>query len=65
MKTQERKSLKERVTLRLLLSGGMLILLSCLHTCPLAAQTPVTDVGAGIQREALWTEEKGILSEIN
>lgn len=28
-------------------------------------QTPVTDVGAGIQREALWTEEKGILSKIN
>lgn len=29
------------------------------------AQTPVTDVGAGIQREALWTKEKGILSKIN
>ena len=29
------------------------------------AQTPVTDVGAGIQREALWEQEKGILSEIN
>jgi len=29
------------------------------------AQTPVTDVGAGIQREALWTEEEGILSKIN
>lgn len=29
------------------------------------AQTPVTDVGAGIQREALWTQEKGILSKIN
>ena len=28
------------------------------------AQTPVTDVGAGIQREALWTQEKGILSKI-
>ncbi len=28
-------------------------------------QTPVTDVGAGIQREALWTQEKGILSKIN
>jgi hypothetical protein len=26
---------------------------------------PVTDVGAGIQREALWTQEKGILSKIN
>lgn len=29
------------------------------------AQTPVTDVGAGIQREALWTKEKSILSKIN
>ncbi len=29
------------------------------------AQAPVTDVGAGIQREALWTKEKGILSKIN
>lgn len=29
------------------------------------SQTPVTDVGAGIQREALWTQEKGILSKIN
>ncbi|WP_372755243.1 hypothetical protein [Labilibaculum sp.] len=29
------------------------------------AQTPVTDVGAGIQREALWTKEKNILSKIN
>ncbi len=29
------------------------------------AQGEVTDVGAGIQREALWTEEKGILSEIS
>jgi hypothetical protein len=32
---------------------------------PAFCQTPVTDVGAGIQREALWTEEKGILSKIN
>jgi len=29
------------------------------------AQAPVADVGAGIQREALWEQEKGILSEIN
>ncbi len=29
------------------------------------AQAAVTDVGAGIQREALWTKEKGILSKIN
>lgn len=30
-----------------------------------SGQTPVTDVGAGIQREALWTQEKNILSKIN
>mgnify|MGYP006869357792 CR=1 FL=1 len=30
-----------------------------------SAQAPVTDVGAGVQREALWEQEKGILSEIN
>lgn len=29
------------------------------------SQTPVTDVGAGVQREALWQQEKGILAEIN
>lgn len=32
---------------------------------PSNAQTPVMDVGAGIQREALWQTEKGILSKIN
>lgn len=31
----------------------------------MSAQAPVTDVGAGIQREALWTQEKGILSKMN
>lgn len=29
------------------------------------SQAPVTDVGAGIQREALWSQEKDILSNIN
>ena len=29
------------------------------------SQAPVTDVGAGIQREALWAQEKDILSNIN
>ena len=32
---------------------------------PVKSQTPVTDVGAGIQRETLWTEEETILSKIN
>ena len=39
--------------------------LSFLSTRATFAQAPVTDVGAGIQREALWEQEKGILSEIN
>lgn len=30
-----------------------------------SGQTPVTDVGAGIQREALWKQEQGILAKIN
>ncbi|MGQ1787502.1 hypothetical protein [Saccharicrinis sp. GN24d3] len=34
-------------------------------TAQTQAQTPVSDVGAGIQREALWTQEKGILSKMN
>ncbi len=29
------------------------------------SQAPVTDIGAGIQREALWSQEKEILSNIN
>lgn len=41
------------------------ILLCSLITSTGYAQAPVTDVGAGIQREALWEQEKGILSEIN
>ncbi len=39
--------------------------LSILPNSKSFAQAPVTDVGAGIQREALWEQEKGILSEIN
>ena len=41
------------------------ILLSGTFLQRVIAQTPVTDVGAGIQREALWHQEKGILSKIN
>ena len=41
------------------------ILLSGTFFQQAVAQTPVTDVGAGIQREALWHQEKGILSKIN
>ena len=38
---------------------------SILPTGTIFAQAEVTDVGAGIQREALWLEEKGILAEIS
>jgi predicted secreted protein len=40
-------------------------LFSILPTGTVFAQAEVTDVGAGIQREALWLEEKGILTEIS
>lgn len=40
-------------------------LFSILPTGTIFAQAEVTDVGAGIQREALWLEEKGILAEIS
>ena len=43
------------------------VILALLAISPkiVTSQTPVTDVGAGIQREALWKQEKGILSKIN
>lgn len=43
----------------------IILLLAGINIKPSKAQTPVTDVGAGIQREALWQTEKGILSKIN
>jgi len=44
---------------------SILLLLSGATFKNTTAQTPVTDVGAGIQREALWQTEKGILNKIN
>lgn len=44
---------------------GIVALFSIFIPKNIFAQTPVTDVGAGIQRESLWEQEKGILSEIN
>ena len=44
---------------------GIVVLFNILIPKNTFAQAPVTDVGAGIQREALWDQEKGILSEIN
>ena len=42
-----------------------ILILITLLTLKVNGQAPVTDVGAGIQREALWTQEKNILSNIN
>ena len=42
-----------------------ILILFGIYLKPCKAQTPVTDVGAGIQREALWKTEEGILSKIN
>ena len=44
---------------------GIFSLIWMINPQNIFAQTPVTDVGAGIQRESLWEQEKGILSEIN
>ena len=44
---------------------GFFALIWMINPQNIYAQTPVTDVGAGIQRESLWEQEKGILSEIN
>jgi hypothetical protein len=45
----------------------LLVLVSGLWVKPVNAQSPipVTDTGAGIQREFQWTQEKGILTKIN
>ncbi len=47
------------------LNIGLFSLIWMINPQNIFAQTPVTDVGAGIQRESLWEQEKGILSEIN
>ena len=57
--------MKTITTKATLLSILVLTFLGILPTGNSFAQAPVTDVGAGIQREALWEQEKGILSEIN
>ena len=54
------------MTTKTTILGIVLLALICtINPKYTTAQTPVTDVGAGIQREALWDQEKGILSEIN
>ena len=47
-------------TKAMILTALVLIIFNFLPTA-ITAQTPVTDVGAGIQRESLWEQEKGIL----
>ena len=49
-------------TIHTIILSTVLVILS---NNPTSAQAPVTDVGAGIQREALWTQERGILSRMN
>ena len=66
MKTIRTMTTKRTIpTKATLLITLVLTFLSILPITTTYAQTPVTDVGAGIQREALWDQEKGILSEIN
>lgn len=48
----------------ILLIPAMILFLGIIQKT-VTAQTPVTDVGAGVQREALWAEEKTILSKID
>ena len=48
---------------RLIITLSILFMLCASN--PISAQAPVTDIGAGIQREALWTQERGILSRMN
>ena len=55
-------TMKTKVTFFIILIFTFLSLFTTRNTF---AQAPVTDVGAGIQREALWEQEKNILSEIN
>lgn len=56
------KTMTSKATILGLVLLSLICTINPKHT---TAQTPVTDVGAGIQREALWEQEKGILSEIN
>jgi len=59
--TDSKKRSYCQIRIHLIIRSIVLILL----TTNLYGQAPVTDVGAGIQREALWTQEKEILSNIN
>jgi hypothetical protein len=61
-KTSTVTTMKTKATF---LTIGIVVLFNILIPKNTFAQAPVTDVGAGIQRETLWEQEKGILSEIN
>lgn len=58
-------TIRTKTTKATLLITLVITFLNILPNSTTFAQTPVIDVGAGIQREALWEQEKGILSEIN
>jgi hypothetical protein len=57
-------SMRTKATFLTILVIAFLFILTSRNTFAQTA-APVSDVGAGIQREALWEQEKGILSEIN
>ena len=62
------KTIRTTTTTKTKLPFFVILVITFLNILPISttfAQTPVTDVGAGIQRESLWEQEKGILSEIN
>ena len=48
---------------KIIILSLLIVLMSNLDKA--SAQAPVSDVGAGIQREVLWAQEKGILSKMN
>jgi hypothetical protein len=57
-------TMRTKTTFLTLLGIAFFFILTSRNTFAQTA-APVSDVGAGIQREALWEQEKGILSEIN
>jgi len=61
IKNGHMKTIYFRIKIQLMILPAIVMLLAMNGY----SQAPVTDVGAGIQREALWTQEKEILSNIN
>ena len=62
--TRTTTTMRTKTTFLTILVIALFVILTSKNTFSQTA-APVSDVGAGIQREALWQQEKGILSEIN